>query len=48
MISDVRKTVDNILTKPSRSSRFDLAQVSEINITARKFSDVFFILFCSL
>ncbi|KAL6130145.1 hypothetical protein ACLB2K_068526 [Fragaria x ananassa] len=26
MISEVRKTVDNILTKPSRSSRFDLAQ----------------------
>lgn len=42
MITEVRKTVDVILTKPSRSSRFDLAQVSEINIKAWKFSDVFF------
>lgn len=48
MITDVRKTVDNILTKPSRSSRFDLAQVSEINTKAQKFSDFYFILFFSL
>lgn len=31
MITEVRRAVDNILSKPSRSSRFDFSQVSTVN-----------------